>query len=522
MYDDIYNFVYHLEGSSLEKREFNAEEFIKILEQFKYDNTEFFYFVDINENMKRLERHLMKNIMKNLSAKLNTNWSAFIKDFYKCLGEMDITNFLSRWNMLKTSYLLATTYLSHMEKIQEKWAAYFNSDTFMADMITTQCGESMNNMMKGYLDANTSLTAFIAAFQSALDTQNEKTKFRVYQQNNFNIIYKTTSIFERQAASILTTFAFKKIQEQLMQSFIYKLLSRSLKFKDMKQKQVKELHIFRIAMQLNLEELLARLFYNRWKKNLSKEEIINNYIVFSTSTSQQSTTFSNIELNNDQNYQYLLTQLLQKIQRFILQNPTTAATLYNSFNEKFVSEIEKISISQSNNLITSTIKNPLIVHGKGHLSNKRILSTVELASNKKKKTSKNKENILESQECINLNNDQPSYIRPLDKIQHSNIIMISSQGQDSDSPIQQLPEYYGTKGLAVILKTLTEMFVQTKILTANICSPQSSSQYLAQVLIPETAIRLIAEDFNNISLDMAKEIMIDSVEFGLYVYDDSN
>ncbi|CAG8552913.1 24220_t:CDS:2, partial [Gigaspora margarita] len=44
------------------------------------------------------------------------------------------------------------------------------------------------------------------------------------------------------------------------------------------------------------------------------------------------------------------------------------------------------------------------------------------------------------------------------------------------------PGYYGTKGLAIILETLTEMFVQTKILTTNLCAPQSSSQYLAQVL----------------------------------------
>ncbi|CAG8855817.1 12642_t:CDS:2, partial [Gigaspora margarita] len=44
------------------------------------------------------------------------------------------------------------------------------------------------------------------------------------------------------------------------------------------------------------------------------------------------------------------------------------------------------------------------------------------------------------------------------------------------------PGYYGTKGLAVILETLTEMFVQTKILTTNLCVSQSLSQYLAQVL----------------------------------------
>jgi len=52
------------------------------------------------------------------------------------------------------------------------------------------------------------------------------------------------------------------------------------------------------------------------------------------------------------------------------------------------------------------------------------------------------------------------------------------------------------------------------------CAPQSSSQYLSQVLVPETTIRLIAKDYTNISLDIAKEIMIDSIEFELYVHDD--
>ncbi|CAB4405292.1 unnamed protein product [Rhizophagus irregularis] len=60
------------------------------------------------------------------------------------------------------------------------------------------------------------------------------------------------------------------------------------------------------------------------------------------------------------------------------------------------------------------------------------------------------------------------------------------------------PGYYGPKGLEVISKTLIEMFVQPKILTENLCAPQSSSQYLVQVLVPETAIRLIAEDLGGI------------------------
>ena len=47
MYNDLYNFIYKIEGS-LEKRELDSEEFLRILEQFKNDNTEFFYYADVN------------------------------------------------------------------------------------------------------------------------------------------------------------------------------------------------------------------------------------------------------------------------------------------------------------------------------------------------------------------------------------------------------------------------------------------------------------------------------------------
>ncbi len=80
-----------------------------------------------------------------------------------------------------------------MEKNKEKC---FNQDVFMADMISTQRGESMNNLMKGYLDASTSLSEFISAFESALETRKESSKFLEYKQNNYDILYKTASPFE--------------------------------------------------------------------------------------------------------------------------------------------------------------------------------------------------------------------------------------------------------------------------------------------------------------------------------------
>ncbi|CAG8814485.1 20556_t:CDS:10, partial [Gigaspora margarita] len=372
--------------------ELDAEEFIKILEQFKYDNSKFLYYIDINKDTKRLDRfidvivyentyktnhfkmlfgiftgvnnygysicftgaliineieenflwvfakflkmvnshapkviltdddyantnayakvlqplntkhhlcqwHLMKNIMKNLSAKLSTNWSAFIRDLYKCFGEMDISNFLKQWNILQTLYSPAATYLLYIEKTKEKWAACYNCDSFIADITTTQ----------RYLDANTSLTAFISAFQSALDVQHEKTEFRIYQQNNFNIIYKTTSLYERQAASILTTYSLKK----KLKNNYYNYLCTNVK-------------IFQVQR-----------YENEANGRIVEYDLESNYMICSCKYTQFS---------------------------------AMATTLYTAFNEIFTSEIEKIDRSQSSSSnITPTIKNLLIIQGRENI-----------------------------------------------------------------------------------------------------------------------------------------------------------
>ncbi|CAG8610773.1 8748_t:CDS:2, partial [Racocetra persica] len=81
-----------------------------------------------------------------------------------------------------------------------------------------------------------------------------------------------------------------------------------------------------------------------------------------------------------------------------------------------------------------------------------------------------------------------------------------------------LPGYYGSKGASIILKTLISLFIDSKKLSSDMIIPLKPLDYLAEVLVPETAIRLIAED-QNIKLDEAKNVMEDSVDFGLYVHD---
>lgn len=79
---------------------------------------------------------------------------------------------------------------------------------------------------------------------------------------------------------------------------------------------------------------------------------------------------------------------------------------------------------------------------------------------------------------------------------------------------------------------LVKMFIETEILTNEAARPQGPIEYIQQVLVPETGVRLIMEDRQGFSADggkgegkasmsveEAQAIMLDSVEFGNYVHD---
>ncbi|KAI8889041.1 hypothetical protein K501DRAFT_282465 [Backusella circina FSU 941] len=79
-----------------------------------------------------------------------------------------------------------------------------------------------------------------------------------------------------------------------------------------------------------------------------------------------------------------------------------------------------------------------------------------------------------------------------------------------------LPGYYGPRGASIISDVLTDAFLASDILTIKLAAPQRPHEYVQQVLIPETAYRLIKEDYDDLFLDddEAKRIMRESVEYG--------
>ncbi|CAG8777385.1 9620_t:CDS:2, partial [Gigaspora margarita] len=125
--------------------------------------------------------HLFKNVIKNLNGVLESDWAMFIKSFYKCLNEYEESNFVEKWEQLKTHYPKAVKYLSKMDK-----------------------------NLKRYMDAITSLTTFLKAFESAIEQRKEAAEFIKYQENNETIKLKINSYYRDFALKICNEIGSRK------------------------------------------------------------------------------------------------------------------------------------------------------------------------------------------------------------------------------------------------------------------------------------------------------------------------
>ena len=79
--------------------------------------------------------------------------------------------------MVNKNYAEARSYLEALNQWHKRWASAYLKDFFFADMTSTQRGESMNKLLKGFLDSKTTLTDFLAAFERALEVCKEASIF---------------------------------------------------------------------------------------------------------------------------------------------------------------------------------------------------------------------------------------------------------------------------------------------------------------------------------------------------------
>ena len=74
--------------------------------------------------------------------------------------------------------------------------------------------------------------------------------------------------------------------------------------------------------------------------------------------------------------------------------------------------------------------------------------------------------------------------------------------------------------MSIITEILNSLFLYTHILTNEISYLKSPVDYILEIMVPETALRLISQDMGGITLEDAKKIMEDSNTFGDYIYEE--
>ncbi|CAG8811641.1 14283_t:CDS:2, partial [Gigaspora margarita] len=117
-----------------------------------------------------------------------------------------------------------------------------------------------------------------------------------------------------------------------------------------------------------------------------------------------------------------------------------------------------------------------------------------------------------------LNNVEISYYRKLamDLIRDIGVARSRSNLKQFNTFYEIMPGYYGAKGLLIISETLQNMFMN---IIGKACKPQTPNRFLFEVLVPETAIQLIMEDYGpNCTYDDAQKIMNQSVDYGMIMY----
>ena len=122
-------------------------------------------------------------------------------------------------------------------------------------------------------------------------------------------------------------------------------------------------HIFRVASQLNLEEISPHLFISRWRKDPSEQTLITIYQEFYNSIGVN----LNQQVGNgfkDDDYEYLLNRIWQKVRLIVKTKAETAKTFYTLLNELVEKEIA-IQILETTPQNTEQIKNPTSIKPKG-------------------------------------------------------------------------------------------------------------------------------------------------------------
>ncbi|XP_057809346.1 protein FAR1-RELATED SEQUENCE 5-like [Salvia miltiorrhiza] len=163
--------------------------------------------------------HIFQNAAIHLSG-IFSQFKDFSKDFGACEYDYEEEDeFIAAWNNMLNKYGLENNdWLRRMFKLKEKWALVYGRQMFCADMTTTQRSESVNSIVKRYVNYKHKFLEFFNHFQRLLeDRRYEELKVDFKANTSIPSMVYPVEILKH-AAGIYTPEVYKKFEQEWYKS----------------------------------------------------------------------------------------------------------------------------------------------------------------------------------------------------------------------------------------------------------------------------------------------------------------
>ncbi|CAI8591595.1 unnamed protein product [Vicia faba] len=151
------------------------------------------------------------------NAVLGERYNEWKAEFYRLYNLESVEDFELGWREMVCSFgLHSNRHMLNLYSSRSLWALPYLRSHFLAGMTTTGQSKSINAFIQRFLSAQTRLAHFVEQVAVAVDFKDQTGEQQTMQQNLQNVCLKTGAPMESHAATVLTPFAFSKLQEQLV------------------------------------------------------------------------------------------------------------------------------------------------------------------------------------------------------------------------------------------------------------------------------------------------------------------
>lgn len=151
------------------------------------------------------------------NAVLGERYNEWKAEFYRLYNLESVEDFELGWRDMVNSFgLHSNRHIASLFALRSLWALPYLRSHFFAGMTTTVHSKSINAFIQRFLSAQTRLAYFVEQAAVTVDFKDQMGEQQTMQQNLQNLCLKTGAPMESHAASVLTPFAFSKLQEQLV------------------------------------------------------------------------------------------------------------------------------------------------------------------------------------------------------------------------------------------------------------------------------------------------------------------